>query len=43
MNLSVTPKISSYEYDVLVCGSGMGGITAAVAAAQNGLKAGIIE
>lgn len=43
MNLSVTPRISDYEYDVLVCGSGMGGITAAVAAAQNGLKAGIIE
>ena len=32
-----------FEYDVLVCGSGMGGITAACTAAENGLKVGIIE
>ena len=31
------------DYDVLVCGSGMGGITAAVAAAESGLKVGMIE
>ena len=43
MNFSITAQPSAYEYDVLVCGSGMGGISAAVAAAQNGLKAGIIE
>lgn len=43
MNISITPQIAPFEYDVLVCGSGMGGISAAVAAAQNGLKAGIIE
>lgn len=41
MNIEV--KKSQYEYDVLVCGSGMGGISAAVAAAQDGLKVGIIE
>ena len=43
MNISITPKLSKYEYDVLVCGAGMGGISAAVAAAQDGLKVGIIE
>lgn len=32
-----------FEYDVLVCGSGMSGITAACAAAENGLKVGMIE
>ena len=32
-----------FEYDVLVCGSGMGGITAACAAAENKLKVGMIE
>lgn len=31
------------EYDVLVCGSGMGGIAAAAAAAENGLSVGMIE
>ncbi len=31
------------EYDVLICGSGMGGIAAAAAAAENGLKVGMIE
>ena len=41
MNIEV--KNSPYEYDVLICGSGMGGISAAVAAAQDGLKVGIIE
>ena len=41
MNIDVT--LSKYSYDVLVCGSGMGGISAAVAAAQDGLKVGIIE
>ena len=43
MNISITPTLSKYEYDVLVCGSGMGGISAAVAAAQDGLKVGIVE
>ena len=32
-----------FEYDVLVCGSGMGGITAACTAAENKLKVGMIE
>ena len=31
------------EYDVLICGSGMGGIAAAAAAAENGLSVGMIE
>ena len=31
------------KYDVLVCGSGMAGITAAAAAAENGLAVGMIE
>ena len=43
MNISITPRLSDYQYDVLVCGAGMGGISAAVAAAQDGLKVGIIE
>ena len=30
-------------YDVLVCGSGMGGVAAACAAAESGLKVGVIE
>ena len=30
-------------YDVLVCGSGMGGITAACAAAESGLNVGVVE
>ena len=43
MDFTITPKLLKYEYDVLVCGAGMGGVSAAVAAAQNGLKVGIIE
>ena len=31
------------EYDLLIAGSGMGGITAAAAAAEDGLKVGMIE
>ena len=34
---------SDLKYDVLVCGSGMGGIAAAAAAAENGLSVGMIE
>ena len=35
--------LSELEYDVLVCGSGMGGISAAAATAENDLKVGMIE
>ncbi|MBQ9501212.1 MAG: FAD-dependent oxidoreductase [Lentisphaeria bacterium] len=35
--------LSELEYDVLVCGSGMAGITAAAAAAEDGLSVGVIE
>ena len=31
------------EYDLLIAGSGMGGISAAAAAAEDGLKVGMIE
>ncbi|MBQ9803588.1 MAG: FAD-dependent oxidoreductase [Lentisphaeria bacterium] len=41
MNLQNIPYHG--EYDVLVCGSGMGGITAACAASEMGLKVGMIE
>lgn len=43
MDFCVKDVPVSHEYDVLVAGSGMGGISAAVAAAEDGLKVGMIE
>lgn len=42
-DFSVAVKDFDREYDLLVCGAGMGGLTAAIAAAENGLKVGVIE
>jgi len=36
-------RFPDLEYDVLICGAGMGGISAAAAAAENGLHVGMIE